>query len=46
MLLMITGLEIKKMAGLKFATSYESFVATLKILIAKLIEAILLISRI
>ena len=44
-MLMITGLEIKKMSGLKFATSYENFVATLKILITKLIEAVLLISR-
>ena len=35
-----TGLEIKKMSGRKFETSYENFVATLKMLVAKLIEAI------
>ena len=33
------GLEIKKMSGHKFATSYENLVATLKTLVAKLIEA-------
>ena len=36
-----TGLEIKKkMFGCKFVTSYENLVATLKTLVAKLIEAI------
>ena len=35
-----TGLEIKKLSGRKFATSYENLVATLKLLVAKLIEAI------
>ena len=35
-----TGLEIKKMSGPKFATSYENLVATLKMLVVKLIEAI------
>ena len=30
-----TGLEIKKMSGRKFATSYENLVTTLKILVAK-----------
>ena len=34
------GLEINKMSGRKFATSYENLVATLKMLVAKLIEAI------
>ena len=37
----ITGLKIKKkLSGRKFATSYENLVATLKILVAKLVEAI------
>ena len=36
----IAGLEIKKMSGRKFATSYENLVTTLKMLVAKLIEAI------
>ena len=36
----VSGLEIKKMSGRKFATSYENLVATLKMLVAKLIEAI------
>ena len=36
----MTGREIKKMFGRKFATSYENLVATLKMLVAKLIEAI------
>ena len=34
------GSKLKKMSGRKFATSYESLVATLKTLVAKLIEAI------
>ena len=32
--------KLKKMSGRKFATSYENLVATLKMLVAKLIEAI------
>ena len=34
------GSKFKKMSGRKFATSYENLVATLKMLVAKLIEAI------
>ena len=34
------GSKLKKMSGRKFATSYENLVATLKMLVAKLIEAI------
>ena len=34
------GSKLKKMFGRKFATSYENLVATLKMLVAKLIEAI------
>ena len=34
------GSKLKKMSGRKFATSYENLVATLKTLVAKLIEAI------
>ena len=34
------GLEIQNMSGRKFATSYENLVASLKILVAKSIEAI------
>ena len=37
---MYTGLKIKKMSGRKFAASKENLVATLKILVAKLIETI------
>ena len=33
--------NLKKMSGRNFATSYENLVATLKMLVAKLIEAIL-----
>ena len=36
----IQGSKLKKMSGRKFATSYENLVATLKMLVAKLIEAI------
>ena len=36
----VAGLEIKKNVWLQFATSYENSVATLKILVVKLIEAI------
>ena len=36
----VAGLEIKKMSGRKFATGYENLVATLKMLVVKLIEAI------
>ena len=35
-----SGLEIKKMSGRKFATSYKNLVAILKTLGAKLIEVI------
>ena len=34
------GSKFKKMSGRKFVTSYENLVATLKMLVAKLIEAI------
>ena len=34
------GSKLKKLSGRKFATSYENLVATLKMLVAKLIEAI------
>ena len=34
------GSKLKKMCGRKFATSYENLVATLKMLVAKLIKAI------
>ena len=34
------GSKLKKMSGRKFATSYQNLVATLKVLVAKLIEAI------
>ena len=34
------GSKLKKMFGRKFATSYENLVANLKMLVAKLIEAI------
>ena len=34
------GSKLKKTSGRKFATSYENLVATLKMLVAKLIEAI------
>ena len=34
------GSKLKKMFGRKFATSYENLVATLKMLVEKLIEAI------
>ena len=34
------GSKLKKMSGRKFATSYENLVATLKMVVAKLIEAI------
>ena len=34
------GSKFKKMSGRKFATSSENLVATLKMLVAKLIEAI------
>ena len=33
------GSKLKKMSGRKFATSYENLVATLKMLVAKLVEA-------
>ena len=36
----VQGSKLKKMSGRKFATSYENLVATLKMLVAKLIEAI------
>ena len=36
----LQGSKLKKMSGRKFATSYENLVATLKMLVAKLIEAI------
>ena len=39
-ILILQGLKLKKMSGRKFATSYENLVATLKMLVAKLIEAI------
>ena len=39
-----SGLEIKKKMWSQFATSYENLVATLKILVAKLIKAIELIN--
>ena len=34
------GSKLKKISGRKFATSYENLVATLKMLVAKLIDAI------
>ena len=34
------GSKLKKNSGREFATSYENLFATLKILVAKLIEAI------
>ena len=34
------GSKLKEMSGAKFATSYENLVATLKMLVVKLIEAI------
>ena len=34
------GSKLKKVSGRKFATSYENLVTTLKMLVAKLIEAI------
>ena len=34
------GSKLKEMSRRKFATSYENLVATLKMLVAKLIEAI------
>ena len=34
------GSKLKKMSGRKFATSYKNLVATLKMLVAKLSEAI------
>ena len=34
------GSKLKKMSGRKFATTYENLVATLKMLVVKLIEAI------
>ena len=34
------GSKFKKMSGCKFATSYKNLVATLKMFVAKLIEAI------
>ena len=34
------GSKLKKMSGRKLATSYENLVATLKMSVAKLIEAI------
>ena len=34
------GSKFKKMTGRKFATSYENLIATLKMLVAKLIEVI------
>ena len=39
-IILIQGSKLKKMSGRKFATSYENLVATLKMLVAKLIEAI------
>ena len=36
----LQGSKLKKMSGRKFATSCENLVATLKMLVAKLIEAI------
>ena len=39
------GLEIKKNVWSQFANSYENLVATLKILVAKLIKAIQLRSK-
>ena len=36
----VQGSKLKKMFGRKFATGYENLVATLKMLVAKLIEAI------
>ena len=39
-LLLLQGSKLKKLFGRKFATSYENLVATLKMLVAKLIEAI------
>ena len=36
----VRGSKLKKMSGRKFATSYENLVATLKMVVAKLIEAI------
>ena len=36
----LQGSKLKKMSGRKFATSYENLVATLKMLVAKFIEAI------
>ena len=36
----LQGSKLKKISGRKFATSYENLVATLKMLVVKLIEAI------
>ena len=36
----VQGSKLKKMSGRKFATSYENLVATLKMLVPKLIEVI------
>ena len=40
LLSIVQGSKLKKMSGRKFATSYENLVATLKMVVAKLIEAI------
>ena len=39
------GSKLKKVSGRNFATSYENLVAILKMLVAKLIEAIILIKK-